>query len=150
MSGEHDEIMREIQGDGHYGSYRSTPLTIEQMQQQSKLRAERWHRGKPKWSLLEWAGAMAGEAGEACNKAKRIKRLDDDMVSLTVEDGVGSGTRHVIADQREKLTIAVAEEACDTILYAICLLNELDVDAEDLLREVFNKKSGEYEFPERI
>lgn len=34
------------------------------------------------WSILEWAGAMAGEAGEAANAAKKLRRGDPGEAGL--------------------------------------------------------------------
>lgn len=117
-------------------------LTIKTVSEMSASRAARWHDGKPKWSLLEWSGAMAGEAGEACNAAKKLKRIDDDTATIN------EASRHY--ESKAEAIAAITKEAADTLLYSICLLNECGVDAESIIREVFNKKSEEYGFPERV
>lgn len=118
-------------------------MDIKTLQQMSKSRADRWHKGDMNgWNPLEWAGAMAGEAGEACNWAKKWKRLDDDIASI---NDVGRHSR-VQAEILEN----VAGEAADTILYGICLLSRCGIDAEECIRRIFNKKSEEYGFPEKI
>jgi hypothetical protein len=49
-------------------------------------RANRWHpHGLEEWTALEWAGAMTGEAGEAANAAKKLKRMENSIVSLNDE-----------------------------------------------------------------
>lgn len=129
---------------------------LQRLQQLSKARAEKWHTdedGNPAdpWSLLEWAGAMCGESGEAANFAKKIKRLDQGMKNPGnwIPD-VRLSPAERRAQIRAYLVGKCQREVADSILYGICLLNELGVDAEALLREVFNDKSAEAGFPERL
>ena len=45
----------------------------------------------------------------------------------------------------------VAKECADTILYALILMARVGViDPEHVIAEVFNRKSEEYGFPERV
>jgi len=134
-------------------------LKIHVLQEASRDRAARWHDSpEAQWSLLEWAGAMCGESGEAANIAKKIKRLESKMRSISKQivtprndDPLARQQRILlIDDQMQQLKPALAKEVADAILYGICIFNELDVVAEDVLREVFNEKSEEYDFPERI
>lgn len=107
-------------------------------------RANRWHDGHP-WNPLEWAGAMCGEAGEAANAAKKLKRVLDGIATIN------EGARHLPTQYDAEN--AVVKECCDTILYALLLARSAGASAgsfEYTLREVFNKKSTEYGFPERI
>jgi NTP pyrophosphatase (non-canonical NTP hydrolase) len=116
-------------------------LSIQHLQQLNAQRAKRWHNGDlHAWSPLEWGGALAGEAGEACNAAKKLRR---DQLGLANRDGRAAteGT-----DYRHK----VAKECADTILYALLLIEVVGHDAEQTLCEVFNAKSVEYDFPERL
>lgn len=122
-------------------------MNIQDVQQASKSRADRWHdTPESKWSLLEWAGSMCGESGEAANLAKKIKRLDSKMRNLDKRGLRSPALEDVRADYVKKL----AKETADSILYGICIFNELGVDAAAVLRAVFNEKSEEYDFPERI
>lgn len=116
-------------------------MNISDFQRINAQRARRWHQGNlGQWSLLEWTGAMAGEAGEACNAAKKLRRLDlalpNREAGLTVDDS---------PELRHKL----AREVADTIIYGLIILSTLDVDAADALAGVFNQKSIDYGFPER-
>jgi NTP pyrophosphatase (non-canonical NTP hydrolase) len=128
-------------------------MNINELFDVNLSRARRWHLdGIEEWSALEWAGAMAGEAGEAANAAKKLKRLETHIASIN------EGKRHFT--DLAPAQIAVAKETADTIIYALLLLARVGVtDAEDLIREVFNRKSEEYGFnrkseeygfPERI
>lgn len=95
------------------------------------------------WSALEWAGAMAGEAGEACNAAKKLKRLEDGLASIN-EPG-----RHF--SDLESARVQVAQEIADTIIYGLLLAARVGVtDMEAVIRQVFNAKSEQYGFPEML
>lgn len=120
------------------------PLTFDGVMAVSVQRTQRWHpAGLNEWSALEWAGAMCGEAGEAANAAKKLKRLDDNLKSINEQ-----GRHYESQDTAKEM---VAKECCDTILYALLLLARVGVTSIDpVLRRVFNTKSEEYLFPERL
>lgn len=122
-------------------------MDISLIQTTSINRAKRWHPGGlSDWSTLEWAAAMAGEAGEACNAAKKLKRVLDGIPNINTE--VGRSLTEVKA-----ANLQVAKEVADTILYGMLLAASAGYTGEcfeSVLREVFNKKSEEYGFPERL
>lgn len=131
-------------------------LDIYTIQMASRSRMHRWHDGDS-WSLAEWTNAMCGEAGEAANVAKKIRRLEGRMRSMSrrlvvpePERTERAATIRLTSDRMDELKPKLAKETCDAILYGICILNELGLDAETVLRQVFNEKSEEYGFPERI
>lgn len=116
-------------------------MLLSEFQAINAQRARRWHHGDlSQWNFLEWAGAMAGEAGEACNVAKKLRRLDlalpNREAGLSVSDA-------------DNLKAKLSQECADTIIYALCLLSALGADAESVIEGVFDKKSIEYGFPER-
>ena len=125
-------------------------MTIQQQQAEMKIdafqatnaaRGRRWHQGDlSQWSLLEWCGAMAGEAGEACNVAKKLRRLD-----LSLQNRDAGQTNADAGPLREKL----ADEIGDTMIYGLLILSNLGVNASDVIERVFDRKSVEYGFPER-
>lgn len=119
-------------------------LEIQKIFDVSLRRCARWHEnGVQDWSPLEWAGAMAGEAGEAANAAKKLKRIETNMMSIN------ENSRHYTSVENAR--IEVAKEVADTIFYGLLLMARVGVNMpEEVLREVFNKKSEEYGFPERI
>lgn len=115
-------------------------MTIDEICEENLSRAKRWHNGNiEEWSALEWAGAMCGEAGEAANAAKKLKRL---------EQSVNLAERSLLTEHDARL--AVAKECADTIIYALLVIARVGIDAECIIRDVFNRKSEEYNFPERI
>lgn len=121
-------------------------LTIRELVEKNIERAKRWHRdGIEDWSALEWAAAMCGEAGEAANAAKKLKRLEGKIASIN------EGERNLVDERCAK--VAVAKECADTIMYAVLTLVRVGCSAEDVesvLCHVFNRKSEEYGFPERL
>jgi NTP pyrophosphatase (non-canonical NTP hydrolase) len=118
-------------------------LVVSDMFRVNVERARRWHNaGTVEWTPLEWAGAMCGEAGEAANAAKKLKRLQG---SIATKNAPG---RHF--DNYDEACDAVAREVADTIIYGLLLLDAVNcIDPEKVLRDVFNAKSIEYNFPER-
>lgn len=118
-------------------------LTINKLHLTSMGRAKRWHGKNGEWNALEWAGAMCGEAGEAANAAKKLRRLEGNLQTINEE------ARHYAT--LEEARIAVANECADTILYALLLMGHVGItDAETVIASIFNKKSVEYGFPERV
>jgi NTP pyrophosphatase (non-canonical NTP hydrolase) len=120
-----------------------TESTINKLSETNVSRAKRWlGGGLDEWNPLEWAGAMCGEAGEAANAAKKLKRMEDKICTINEE------ARHYTTLEQAKLE--VAKECADTILYALLLIERVGHTPYEILSQVFNKKSEEYGFPERI
>lgn len=110
-------------------------LSIKKITAKSISRANRWHvNGIDSWSELEWAGAMAGEAGEACNAAKKVKRITDEIANRA-----GSVAKVELQDLNA-YSQQTCKESADAILYAILLIVRCGGDPEKVLAEVFNKK----------
>src|SRR4051812_2448002 len=83
------------------------------VQERNVSRANRWHGGDfRQWSGLEWAGAMCGEAGEAANVAKKLRRVELEI------DGNAHSERPLVPTE---LVQKLANECGDTLLY-LCLL----------------------------
>lgn len=117
-------------------------LTIEHVQRVNALRADRWHGGDLRnWSGLEWAGAMCGEAGEAANVAKKLRRVEMQY------DGNAWSERPLHVDE---LVSKLAGECADTFLYLAILCARYHISLADAVAEKFNRKSEEMGFPERL
>lgn len=117
-------------------------LTFKALIDANRLRVERWH-SLDSWSPLEWAGAMCGEAGEAANAAKKLKRVDDRIANINLQPGRD-------LSRREDAIRQIGLEVADTIIYGVLLCARVDVDLVACIREAFNRKSVEYGFPERL
>ena len=81
---------------------------------------------------------MCGEAGEAANVAKKIKREFTGM-----KNGLSAGS---IQELDKKL----AQECADVFIYLVLLAASRNIDLGQAVIDTFNKKSEEYNFPQRI
>lgn len=124
-------------------------LTLVAIVEANLSRVEKWH-SLESWSPLEWAGAMCGEAGEAANAAKKLKRVTDQIAN---EDGRLFGQQMSLGDQGALYRAQVIKEYADTLIYGVLLCASVGATPEEIeqtVRDVFNKKSEEYGFPERL
>lgn len=83
------------------------------------------------WSPTDWACAFAGEAGEACNKVKKLRRLD------------GADSNLDSINKRQELINEIVEEVADTVIYADLLAARIGKSLEQAIKEKFNKVSTE-------
>lgn len=115
-------------------------LTFARLSEVNRARRERWHiEPSQEWSGLEWAGAMCGEAGEAANIAKKLRRL---------ETGVVLGVYDTLT--RDVLIAKLADELADVVIYLDLLAGHYGIDVAQAVTEKFNRKSIEQGFPERL
>lgn len=122
-------------------------MDITDIQRINKERANRWHGGDFKgWSTLEWAGAMCGEAGEAANYAKKIKRMEDRLAGNQFSEHLTENQSDELNEYRDKLGLELA----DTFLYMCLLASRQGLNLEGFIIRKFNSKSEEMGFPERI
>lgn len=107
---------------------RDGSLTIRFLQAINAQRAVRWHEhgGLESWSALEWAAAMAGEAGEACNAAKKLKRIEDQIANINLEDG------RSLTDV-EHASATIVDEVADTVIYGVLLAERVGLDLEEAI-----------------
>ena len=99
-------------------------------------RANSWHKsGIDEWSLSDWAVAMVGEAGEACNQIKKYNRL---RVCLHSNNPDGF--------DMSKL----AEELADTFIYLDLLASRCGLSLEKIVKDKFNAVSERENLPHRI
>lgn len=141
-------------------------MTFDLLRSTSLPRAQRWHKqaiftpGKPGyWNVAEWGNASAGEMGEAmgaflmlinagqhmgeaCNAAKKLRRLDEGMQQA---DG-DSPVPQYPEDSVEK----VGKEIGDTIIYLDLFAATLGLRTEDCVAMAFNQISKREGFPERL
>lgn len=116
--------------------------TIRALQSISMQRAATWHEAALRdWSVAEWTNALAGEAGEACNIAKKILRHDLGMIG-----NVSNPTK----DTRAELVDKLGCELADTVLYAVITAGHIGLDLQDYIVKVFNEKSDLLGFKEHI
>lgn len=120
----------------------ATRLTIAEVQAANVERSNRWHGGLfTEWSILEWAGAMCGEAGEVANVCKKLRRL---------ETGAAGNAWSARPMNREELVEELAGECADTFLYLTLVASRYGINLASAVRAKFNRKSDEMGFPERL
>jgi NTP pyrophosphatase (non-canonical NTP hydrolase) len=81
------------------------------------------------WSPTDWACALAGESGEACDAVKKLRRLDDGK--NTAKDPQTHA--HAINN--------IASELADTVIYADLLAARLGIDLGQAVIDKFNAVS---------
>ena len=94
-------------------------LTFDRLRMRNVERCEGVFRTLKSWSLPDWACAMAGEAGEACNVVKKIHRGD-----------------YIMLPNMAKTDLAV--KLADVIIYADLLAARAGIDLGEAVREKFN------------
>lgn len=112
------------------------PLSFNELQRLSQARAQRWHGTAPEWSLSDWAVALTGELGEACNVIKKLNRSRDGIAGNNAED----------AELRDQLR----RELGDVAIYLDLVATAAGVDLGAAVVEVFNAKSRKMGFPELL
>ena len=110
-------------------------MTFIEFQEINTERCNEWHDING-WSLSDWAVAMAGECGEACNVIKKMNRQRDSIRNQDPEN--------------LELVDALAEEIADTVTYAFLLAERCGFDMEDIVTRKFNKVSEKHGFSQRI
>lgn len=113
----------------------------------NRRRADRWHHGFPAntdgWSLADWANAMQGEAGEAGNVVKKIRRI---------ETGLRQAEQGTAGDEAMRLILLakLAMEIGDTFIYLDLLAQAAGLSLQRCVIDTFNRVSVREGFPERL
>ena len=110
-------------------------MTFREFQKINTERCEEWH-SIDGWSLSDWAVAMAGECGEACNVVKKLNRKRD---SIENQDASDSWLREQLAD-----------EIADTVTYAFLLAERAGLYMDDIVIRKFNRVSEKHGFPQEL
>lgn len=118
-------------------------LTFDEVTAINVARCDRWHHGGlTDWSVADWAVAMAGEAGEVCNAVKKLRRVKDEIASISDPDRQLSTKQEAVAK--------IGEELADTFLYLNLLAVRLGIHLPTEIVRKFNATSERYGFPERL
>ena len=140
---EMSEPPTEAELDDFFEALDDEPLTFGHLAIQNKERAERWHGGpftqdsldqddllevRMHWTGADWSNAMVGEAGEAANVVKKMRRIETGIVAE------GEQSKHQYEDLRNQL----GWELADTVAYADLLAQYYGIDLGRAVREKFN------------
>ena len=117
-------------------------LSFDDLRAANTSRAKRWHPGFPDddaWTGADWSNAMCGEAGEAANVVKKLRRHECLLA--------GSG---LALQPEEGLLADLALELADTVTYLDLLAAKYGIDLGDAVARKFNIVSERQGFPERL
>lgn len=111
--------------------------SMQRISEINMARCDRWHSpGSRQWSLSEWAVAVTGELGEACNIIKKLNRAHDGVI----------GNK----ETESELHVALEKEIADTFIYLDLLASHSGLDLFTAVRAKFNETSEKHGFPERL
>jgi NTP pyrophosphatase (non-canonical NTP hydrolase) len=122
-------------------------------------RCKRWHpETSEPWSLADWSNAMTGEAGEAANMVKKLRRIEtrtDTGPWTHVVHSTGRVVAHDRDTQARILAKGIGLELADVVIYADLLAQELTrkyggYDLSNLIVTKFNAVSHREGYPERL
>ncbi len=112
-------------------------LDFKTLRDANLARCSRWHPGGVNdWSMSDWATAVAGELGEACNVIKKLNRVRDGLPGNTVSE--------------ETLKLQLGAEIADTMIYLDLLAARAGLDLAAHVIGKFNAVSVRMGFPERL
>lgn len=113
-------------------------LSFDQLRQANLRRCEAVFHRVEDWSPCDWATALAGECGEACNLIKKYRRLD------------GADSDKDTVHERARLIDAIGKELADTVIYADLLALRLGLSLGEEIRNKFNEVSERRGSKERL
>ncbi len=119
------------EGDKVYTSFK-------QLREANVSRKNRWH-GETQWTLADWSNAMCGEAGEAANVVKKLRRHHTALGDISYN-----------TPPEDELYSALAKELADVVTYADLLAAEAGIDLEQAVINKFNHVSEKNDFPEKL
>lgn len=106
-------------------------LTFGQLQYENEARCKESFHELDSWNTLEWMGAVAGEVGEACNIAKKLRRLQ-----------TSKGYRAEELNNAHQMTLELGQELADAVIYLDLVATSLGFNLEDLVQAKFNITSN--------
>lgn len=114
-------------------------LTFATFAEANRTRCRRWHGpNSERWTGADWSNAMCGEAGEAANVVKKLRRY---------ETGADLGP---LDPPQADLVPMLADEIADVVAYVFLLADHYDIDVAQATAAKFNRVSERQGFPERV
>lgn len=104
-------------------------LSFQELRDANVARCEEVFHAINDWTPTDWACAMAGECGEACNEIKKLRRLD------------GADSEMDTPQKRIDLRIKIAAEVADMVIYADLLAARLGINLGEAVAMKFNEVS---------
>lgn len=109
--------------------------------------------GIAEWTPTDWATAMAGECGEACNEVKKLRRIaatPERAAEMRIAGEQPDNDFSGPAEDYPRRVELVGEELADLIIYADLLAARLGIDLAFAVARKFNRKSEEIGSPVRL
>lgn len=117
-------------------------LTFDDWMTPNRARSVEWHLANSEaWSGADWSNAMVGEAGEAANVVKKLRRLETGTKIQNDRD-----SEKVYEDLVEDL----GRELADTMMYIDLVACHYKIHLPRALVEKFNEVSDKYGFEQKI
>lgn len=105
-------------------------LTFNELSKKNIKRCNSAFHPLDSWTPTDWATALAGETGEACNFIKKLRRFED-----------GEDKPYNKGLKREVLIKSAGKELADVVFYADLLAQRLGLNLGDLVVDKFNEVS---------
>jgi NTP pyrophosphatase (non-canonical NTP hydrolase) len=111
------------------------PLSFDDLRTANTERCEQSFHGVDEWSPTDWAAALAGEAGEACNLIKKIRRMGEtpELIEQKISES-GDTTAFELAEMIHQVGLELA----DVVTYADLLAARLGIDLGYVVSHKFN------------
>lgn len=104
-------------------------LTFAQLREVNIARCAAVFHALDAWSPCDWATALAGECGEACNIVKKLRRLE------------GADSHMNTPEHRAELKMLLGKELADVVIYLDLLAARMDLDLGEEVTRKFNEVS---------
>src|SRR3954471_21600856 len=96
-------------------------LDFTQITETNAARRDRWHSAAEPWTGADWSNAMCGEAGEAANVVKKLRRIETNIAKRGAES----------ADEFRQM---LGDEIADVVIYADLLAKHYGIDLAAAVR----------------
>jgi len=113
-------------------------LRFSELRSANVNRMLRWHATMDDWTGSDWSNAMCGEAGEAANVVKKLRRHE-----------TGGGQNYNTPTESELLDM-LADELADVVIHVDLLADYYHIDLAHAVAVKFNRVSAAQQFPERL
>lgn len=129
-------------------------LDLAELCERNVARMHRWHDGGEDWTGADWSNAMCGEAGEAANVVKKLRRIETGLWDEQKYPGDSIHSQGIAKLKgeiaRAELIDKLADECADVLCYLGLLADHYGIDLAAATVAKFNRVSEAQGFPERI
>lgn len=113
-------------------------LAFEQLRAANVKRCAAVFHGVNEWSPTDWACALAGEVGEACNLIKKLRRRGPTPETIVNRDSSDAFFHFELNRSFEE----IGKELADVVIYADLLAARLGIDLGEAVRAKFDEVSN--------